>query len=206
MISFAGAGPGETPRLRLRPGITPLPGLRIQDALAAGGIHTPGAGLNLREDGVMEFSAALRPARRVLIPSGQSEFVTGLWQRDVIECFFGNPENGRYLEIHLAPTGQWWACVFTGIRVAEIPEGHPLPLSVVEHRRDKEGTRWEASVQVPAEVLCRLLQARSFMDLRANLCATIYPGTGPAAYFSLAPLPGEKPNFHQPGAWLEMTG
>ena len=205
MISFATTGPEEdAPRLRLQPGRAPLTQHWMQGGQLAGPSITPQAGLDLRADGVMVFTAAMKPAAQDVFTSEQKEFVSDLWKGNVVEWFLGNPKTGRYLEVHLAPSGRWWSCTFSTIRVRETPEGRPLPLSVVHHRRDKAGKRWEASVQVPTAVLCKLLAAPSVMELRTNLAAVVYPVTGRPLYFSHAPLPGLKPNFHQPEAWLGM--
>ena len=205
MIAFASFGPAETQRLKLQAGRVRLTQHWVLGGQLAGSAQIPEAGLDLRADGAAVFSATMKPGAQDIFRPGQKEFVTGLWKGNVMEWFLGNPGNGRYLEIHLAPGGQWWSCVFTAIRIPETPEGRPLPLSVIHHRRDKTGRRWEATVQVPSTVLCKLLRASSFMDLRTNLCATAYPVTGRPMYFSLAELPGSKPNFHQPEAWLEMA-
>jgi hypothetical protein len=205
MISFAHFGPSDAPRLKLQPRRVRLTQHWVQGGQLAGAALTPEAGLDLRPDGMLVFSAAMKPAAQDVFRAGQKEFVADLWKGNVVECFLGNPKSGRYLEMHLAPTGQWWSCVFSKIRVRETPEGRPLPLSVVHHRRDKSGRRWEASVQVPSSVLCKLLAVVSVMDLRANLAAIAHPVTGRSLYFSHAPLPGPKPDFHQPSAWLEMT-
>jgi len=205
MISFANFGPAETQRLRLQPGRVRLTQHWVQGGQLAGAAQTPEAGLDLRADGVMVFSATMKPAAQDVFRTGQKEFVADLWKGNVVECFLGNAETGRYLEMHLAPTGQWWSCVFSKVRIRETPEGGPLPLSVIHHRRDKTGKRWEASVQVPSAVLCRLLTVPSIMKLRANLTAIAHPVTGRPLYFSHASLPGAKPDFHQPDAWLEMT-
>lgn len=204
MIAFASFGSGEGQQLKLQPGRTRLTQHWVQGGLLAGPGHVPEAGLDLRADGIVVYSVTMKPGVQDKFQPGQHEFVAGLWKRNVMEWFLGNPENGRYLEIHLAPGGQWWSCVFTAIRVPENPAGKPLPLSVIHHRRDKAGKRWEASVQVPSSVLCQLLKASAFTDLRTNLCAVAYPATGRPMYFSFAELPGGKPNFHQPEAWLEM--
>jgi hypothetical protein len=174
----------------------------VGGAQLAGAAQTPEAGLDLRADGVLVFSAAMKPAAQDVIRTGQKEFVENLWKGNAVECFLGNARTGRYLEIHLAPTGQWWACTFSSVRVRK--NSMPLPLSVVRHQRDKFGKRWEASVQVPGAVLCALLEVSSVLDLRANLAAIIHPPTGRPLYFSLAALPGPKPDFHQPDAWLPL--
>ena len=205
MISFADFGSDDAPRLKLQPGRQRLTQHWLQGGQLAGAGMSPEAGLELRADGVVVFSAAMKPGAQDVFQPGQKEFVTGLWNGNVVELFLGNPKTGRYLEVHLAPSGRWWSCLFTGVRVREVEEGRPLPLSVIHHRRDKHGRRWEASVQVQAAVLCKLLGVGDFMELRANLAAIAHPVTGRTLYFSLAAMPGAKPNFHQPAAWLEMT-
>ena len=203
MIAFAEFG-SEEPHLRLQPRRVKLTQHWLQAGQLASAAQTPEAGLHLRPDGVLVFAAAMKPGPNDVFKVGPKEFVTGLWNGNVVELFLLNPDNGRYLEVHLAPSAQWWACVFTAVRVREIESGRPLPLSVVEHRRDKTGRRWEASVSVPSAVICQILAARDVRHLRANLTAIAHPLTGRPLYFSLAPLPGAKPDFHQPGAWLEI--
>jgi len=203
MIAFAEFGTDE-PVLRLQPGRVKLTQHWVQGGQLAAAVQTPEAGLHLQADGVMVFSAAMKPGPNDRFQTGEAEFVTGLWNGNVVELFLLNPDNGRYLEVHLAPTGQWWACVFTAVRVRETEAGRPLPLSVVHHERDKTGRHWQASAKVPAAVICKLLAARDFMRLRANLTAIAHPLTGRTLYFSHAPLPGAKPDFHQPSAWLAL--
>jgi hypothetical protein len=197
MISYADAPLPE--KLPLSPGRQPLP-----QRWGQGAAVPPEAGLHWNATGHIVFCAGMKPSLEDLDWRGQPEFTAGLWRRNVVECFLGNPENGHYLEMHLAPNGQWWACVFTGVRQAPAPAGHPLPLSEVEHCQ-QGGNWWQATVQVPGEVVCGLLGARSFFSLRGNLCAVHYPtsGSGPE-YFSLAALPGPKPDFHQPDFWLPL--
>lgn len=203
MIAFAEFGTDE-PVLRLQPRRVKLTQHWVQGGQLAAAAHTPEAGLHLQPDGKLLFSAAMKPGPNDRFQTGGNEFVTGLWNGNVVELFLLNPDNGRYLEVHLAPTGQWWACVFTAVRVRETETGRPLPLSVVHHERDKTGRRWQASVQVPAALICKLLGTRDFMRLRANLTAIAHPLTGRTLYFSLAALPGAKPDFHQPAAWLPL--
>jgi len=203
MISFADQG-SDRPPLRLQPRPGRLTQHWVQGGQLAVPAHSPLAGLDLRDDGMVVFAAAMKPGPLDVFHHAQKEFLPGLWNGNVVELFLGNPLNGRYLEVHLAPTGQWWACVFTAVRVREVEAGRPLPLSVVQHHRDKAGRRWQASMQVPAAVICQLLAVRDFMHLRVNLTAITRPLTGRPCYFSLAALPGAKPDFHQPDEWLEM--
>jgi hypothetical protein len=203
MIAFAEFGE-EAPVLQLQHRRVKLTQHWVQGGQLAAPLETPEAGLHLQPDGLVVFTAAMKPGPNDFFKRERKEFVSGLWKGNVVELFLLNPDNGHYLEVHLSPTGQWWACVFTAVRVQESQNARPLPLSVVRHHRDKTGRRWEASVQVPSTVVCRLLAARDFMKLRANLTAVVHPLTGRALYFSLAALPGMKPDFHQPEAWLPL--
>lgn len=207
MISFAEYGNSDPNKSPLR--LQPQPGRLTQHWVHGGQLLQPAlaplAGLDLRADGVMVFAAAMKPGPLDVFQSKGKEFTAGLWNGNVVELFLLNPDNNRYLEVHLAPTAQWWACVFTAVRVRETEENRPLPLSLVQHHRDKKGRNWQASLQVPAKVICQLLGAAGFMHLRANLTAITRPLTGPPCYFSLAALPGTKPDFHQPDAWLELA-
>jgi hypothetical protein len=152
------------------------------------------------------FRAGMVPAPTDTVQTGAREFVDGLWKHNVVECFLGNPATGRYLEIHLAPTHRWWACLFRGVRQREQPAGHPLPLAHVRHSTDRGKAYWDGQVSVPVVVLQSLLEVRSLHDLRGNLAAVWYPPGGHGCYFSLARLPGERPNFHQPEHWLPLGG
>ena len=84
------------------------------------------------------------------------------------------------------------------------PDGHPLPLSRVIHRTAAGATSWEGEVRVPARVVCQLLDSPSLDGLRTNFSAVWFPPGGHACYYSLAPLHGPKPNFHQPDLWLPL--
>ena len=141
MISFAESPPPAV--LHFQPGHSPL-----LQRWGHGALETPEAGLDWTADGRLAFSAGMKPSREDLDWRGQSEFAAGLWRRNVVECFLGNPENGHYLEIHLAPNSQWWACLFTAVRCAPAPAGHPLPLSTVttvrrSTNRSSAGVQWK---------------------------------------------------------------
>ena len=109
MISFANFGAAETPRLKLQPGRVRLTQHWLQGGQLAGAGQSPEAGLDLRADGMVVFSAAMKPGAQDVFKPGQKEFVTGLWHGNVVELFLGNVRTGRYLEVHLAPSGRWWA-------------------------------------------------------------------------------------------------
>ena len=165
----------------------------------------PLASLDLPEaEGPLVFRARMIPSAIDQIRTRQREFVSGLWKRNVVEWFIGNPRNGRYIEVHLAPSHQWWASTFLAVRQPVHPDGHPLPLSRVIHRTAAGATSWEGEVRVPAQVVTQLLDAPSLDGLRTNFSAVWFPPGGHACYYSLAPLHGPKPNFHQPDLWLPL--
>ena len=99
MISFAHFGSADSPRLELRPGRQRLTQHWLQGGQLAGAGLTPEAGLDLRADGMVVFSAALRPGAQDVFQTGGKEFVSGLWNGNVVELFLGNSKTGRYLEV-----------------------------------------------------------------------------------------------------------
>lgn len=48
-----------------------------------------------------------------------SDFVEGLWEKDVAELFFKSDTSDAYQEINLAPNGDWWSARFTGYRIRD---------------------------------------------------------------------------------------
>jgi hypothetical protein len=205
VISFAELGPDtDGPRLALNAGWLKL----SQHWLAGAGLmspdHVPTAALTLRSDGILVFGAQMRPSPNERYQPGSPEFLSGLWQGNVVELFLGNPQTGRYLEMHLSPRFAWWSCLFSGVREREQPEGKPLPYSVVKHQTDKAHRLWQATVEVPAATICTALGVPAVTALTGNLTAIFYPQTGSPCYFSHANLLGPTPDFHQPPAWLPL--
>ena len=152
----------------------------------------------------MIFTARMKPSAQDLKKVEGDPFVEGLWKRNVVELFLGNPITGRYLEVHLAPCFAWWSCFFSSVRQREQPHGRPLPLAAIEHRANKGNTQWQATVRLDAAVICQMLEVMDVSGLHGNYAAVVMPASAPAAFFSYASLPGQTPDFHQPAAWLPL--
>lgn len=127
-------------------------------------------------------------------------FYEGLWENDVAELFLLNPDNGHYLELHAAPNGAWWSCLFEEPRVRAEVCNDPLPGGFGE---GLEGVNhWEAKVTVP---LAGLPAALAFDPARTlgNVCFCL--GSEPhQVYATHAFLGTGRPNFHQPQFWLPL--
>ena len=207
MISFSEYGPPAPPPrpcLPLRPGLIRLRQQWVGAALLPPAL-VPAAGLRLSPDGAhFIFTARMKPGEQDRKKVSADPFVEGLWKRNVVELFLASPTSGRYLEIHLAPCFAWWSCFFSDIRQREQPHGRPLPLAVIQHRTSRNNSLWQATVQLDAPLICRMLDVPGPIALRGNFAAVVMPVTGPASYFSYVTMPGPTPDFHQPAAWLPL--
>ena len=115
-------------------------------------------------------------------PPGPTE---GLWNHEVVEIFIAGPGDPvPYTEIELSPHGHHLVLKFLGIR--QRVEG-PLPL---DFGAKIDGDRWSGEALVPWSHLPRA-------PFRGNVYAI--HGTGKSrSYLAMTPLPGHKPDFHQP--------
>lgn len=110
----------------------------------------------------------------------------GLWDHEVVELFIAGAD-GRYLELEIGPGGHTLALAFSAPRVraalgASLTSVNLTPITSTG--------RWRAIMGVPSMMLPAAPHA-------ANACAI--HGTGPARrYLSATPLPGPRPDFHQP--------
>ncbi|MGE5233027.1 MAG: hypothetical protein ACM3OB_02865 [Acidobacteriota bacterium] len=114
-----------------------------------------------------------------------------LWEFEVVELFLagpaaGPPEQPRhpYLEVELGPHGHHLALRFLGVR-------NPVERALaIACRAEIHGASWEAEVRVAAACLPpRPWSANAFA----------MHGRGAARrYLAATPLPGARPDFHQP--------
>lgn len=117
-----------------------------------------------------------------------------LWEHEVVELFILGAD-GRYLEVEVGPFGHYLALSLSGPRQVEW-SGRPLRCRTAIAR-----DLWSADLWIPRAWLPPGPHA-------LNLCA-IHGAKRPAGpkgdgrrYLSLAPLPGEAPDFHQPGCFV----
>ena len=138
-----------------------------------------------------EMNLPLPLAPRESFPA--NGFLEGLWKQDVAECFIATPALGTYTEYNLSPGGASWAAQLIGPRLRQDPQPSPERFSV------RSETAWEAShwiagmsVPLPDPDACTL-----------NLTAIVTRPEG-RQFYSLAPLGGDRPDFHRPGEWLPL--
>jgi hypothetical protein len=113
-------------------------------------------------------------------PAGELD---GLWEHEVVELFLLSAD-GQYLEIEIGPHGHYLILLLSGIRQVK----KKLQPSHVETRID--GARWQATLSLPVEKLPLPLS-------HANAYAIHGHGAG-RRYLAAFPVPGERPDFHQP--------
>jgi hypothetical protein len=142
-------------------------------------------------------------------------FRSGLWQRDVVELFLCDLKGDGYREYHLSPGKEWWMGTFFGPRVED--PGGPWPpdrpaASGIAASVAPEGDGWRGLLSLPWALLppgfpgaCDAIldAAAGAVDLRANVTAIV--GRDPRCYLSVTPLPGERPDFHQPRCFPKVV-
>ena len=109
----------------------------------------------------------------------------GLWEHEVVELFVVL-ENGRYVELELSPHGHHLLLTLSGVRTVD-QQGLPVEWSP---HLDAATGRWTGTARV----------ARTLFPSRPVRCnAFRIAGVGAGRrYQVMAPLPGERPDFHQP--------
>ena len=160
----------------------------------------------------LEFYITARKKPNCLPWGRAGEFCEGLWQHDCGELFLGNPANGYYLEINLAPNGAWWTCLFEEPRMSALVEN--LPLDGVASEGLEGVAHWEARIRIPLQVLPPQLgdftapqrggHQALVSTMVGNVCFSL--GNAPKQRFlSFAtPAPGN-PDFHLPSQWLPFA-
>lgn len=115
-------------------------------------------------------------------PPGPPGPTWALWEQEVVELFVLGPGD-RYTEIELGPHGHHLVLRLEGVR--QIVERElPIPYEAVI-----TGGRWRAVARLPPSLLPE-------GPYRINATAIHGRGEG-RRYLSWAPLPAEKPDFHQ---------
>lgn len=106
----------------------------------------------------------------------------GLWAHEVVEVFVVGLEE-RYLEIELGPHGHHLVIQLDGIRQ------RTAALLPIRYEARIEGDRWRGTAHVP----------RSYLPVPQVRC-NVFRISGPQGsrrYHALAPVPGDKPDFHR---------
>jgi hypothetical protein len=120
---------------------------------------------------------AERPARR-----------DELWRATCFELFLGRRGEASYVEINVAPSGDWNAYAFSGYREGMAPADAVVRL---DPARDGVGVGVDFAVDVELAIA---------PPLEVGVTAVLAHAEG-NSYWALA-HPGEKPDFHRRDAWL----
>lgn len=116
-------------------------------------------------------------------PPGSGGEMPGLWEYEVAELFLVG-EGGHYLEIELGPHGHYLLLLLSGVRQVK-KHLHPI-----EFATRISGRHWQATLSL----------AKDHLPLpfsRANAYA-IHGQGSQRRYLAAFPVPGERPDFHQP--------
>ncbi len=132
--------------------------------------------------------------------SSYGSFEEELWEYDVAELFITTSSRGssQYLEMNIAPNGAWWACWFNGVRALSEQKVEQEAFSVCQEVFGKGAglsfsVEWASLVKVLGPLV----------DLRYNV--TWILESPESRYLSLAEIPKEKPDFHQPDSFLPLV-
>lgn len=114
-----------------------------------------------------------------------------LWEHEVVECFFV-ADDERYLEVELGPHGHYLILCLNGPRKIE-REGVDALYTVT-----RTSTRWAGRIEVPRELLPGPIKSVNAFAIH---------GIGAERrYLAYHPLPGERPDFHQPSRFPLISG
>ena len=136
----------------------------------------------------IDVSAPLHGDPPPAVPPGPTP---GLWEHEVVELFAVG-QDGRYTEIELGPYGHHLVLRLDGVRQVR-DQLHPLELAV--ERRDG---RWSARARLAIALLPP-------GPLRVNAYA-IHGEGAQRRYLCHTPLPGPRPDFHQPDRFAALLG
>jgi hypothetical protein len=120
-------------------------------------------------------------------PHGPPGSTPALWEHEVVELFVageGAADEVEYLEVELSPHGHHLVLLLAGVRrVVEAGLG-------LDYRAAIEGDRWRGEAWLP----------RSWLPPPPHRAAAfaLHGTGGRRRYLSSLPLPGDRPDFHQP--------
>lgn len=117
------------------------------------------------------------------IPAHPPGSTDELWNYEVVELFVAN-ECGEYLEMEIGPHGHYLALLFSGMRKLARRD------IVLSCQTTIHGSMWKATAHVDQSCLPLNIS-------RANAYA-IHGEEGSRRFLAAFPLPGTRPDFHQP--------
>ena len=120
-------------------------------------------------------------------PALCGEFVEGLWERDVVEIFFGEANSTRYQEFNVSPRGAWWTMAFSQYRTRMTTK----PMPGIRCHSAVVGEAWRAAIAIPLREL-----TISWSCEAGSLNAAAIQGS-PQRFATAADLGGGEPDFHR---------
>ena len=120
-----------------------------------------------------------------------TQFVEGLWNKDVAEIFIGSSQTPAYQEFNLSPAGAWWSCVCSKYRKRDqvafkMPQG-------IQTFSKIGSANWQAALSIPLD------QFSVPLDLddacRANVSFVV--GKAKRQYLTWANIQQREPDFHR---------
>ena len=131
----------------------------------------------------------LAPASELIWPAATTppERRDELWQSTCLELFIAQPNEPRYWEINLSPSGDWNVYQLDGYR-----QGLQAEASIQRIRVSSQTVADQHQLQATVELPAALSQAAS---LEANLCAVLEHANGSNSYWALC-HPGSEADFH----------
>ena len=131
----------------------------------------------------------LAPASELIWPAATTppERRDELWQSTCLELFIAKPNEPRYWEINLSPSGNWNVYRLSGYRQALQEEPSIQRISLSSHSA-ADRHQLEATIQLPPAL-------SQVAPLEANLCAVLQHNNGSNSYWALC-HPGSEADFH----------
>ena len=112
----------------------------------------------------------------------------GLWQHTCLEAFLGLEGSPAYLEVNLAPSGEWAAWTFDGYRAGMREAALPAPR--IETRQEPGLLVLRAELDLASQPWLATAEA-----WQAGFTAVIEQLDGSLSYWAVAHPPG-RPDFH----------
>ena len=137
-----------------------------------------------------------------ILPNDQPPgFREGLWRADCGELWLANPGSVRYLEINLAPNGDWWACVFSSPRTRDF--GTEPPQCSTENF--VSANAWYVWINLPKAEIERCLGTSE--NLVGNVTLVLggcdHPDEKLENLHSIVQLGAH--DFHRPQDWVPLS-
>ncbi|MBI2475028.1 hypothetical protein HYV69_01240 [Candidatus Uhrbacteria bacterium] len=120
--------------------------------------------------------------QKIPIEAATGSRVEGLWNYDVVELFLVGPGH-RYLEIELGAGGHFLILGFDRIRHCSNEYKNFQP--ILSHKKTL-GKTWVSELMIPWKIVPENLRALNVFMIASG------------QFLSYSPLPGDKPDFHQP--------